>query len=232
MHGNQKELGIIVEMQLHENEQKRYSWPAYVTNLRARHRCPACLLVVTVEERVARWAAEPIPLGPGNYFTPCAIGPSNTPRITEPCIAAENVELAVLSAIEHAEHENTELAARIASTAIHASEAVDAERARLYLDLILMSLSENALQAVQSMNSLGFEYRSDFARKYVAEGRVDIVLKQLALRFGPLQQDTQAKIRAASDAKLGAVAEKLLTAASLADALKPLGRSGGKRRVR
>src|SRR5687768_11030458 len=40
MHGAQKRLGIVIEVQLQDKEEKRYAWPAYVTNLRARHRCP------------------------------------------------------------------------------------------------------------------------------------------------------------------------------------------------
>jgi len=54
--GTENVLGIIVEIQLHRDEDKPYSWPAYVANLRARHRCPVCLLVVTVEEAVESWA--------------------------------------------------------------------------------------------------------------------------------------------------------------------------------
>jgi hypothetical protein len=47
-------LGIVVEVQLRPDEDKRFSWPAYVANLRARIRCPVCLLVVTVDDGVAR----------------------------------------------------------------------------------------------------------------------------------------------------------------------------------
>ena len=47
-----------------------YAWPAYVANLPARHRCPVCLLVVTVEESVARWAGRCIELGPGTRCCP------------------------------------------------------------------------------------------------------------------------------------------------------------------
>jgi hypothetical protein len=49
-------LGIIVEVQLRRDERKCFAWPAYVANLRARHRCPVCLLVITAEESVARRA--------------------------------------------------------------------------------------------------------------------------------------------------------------------------------
>lgn len=40
-------LGIVVEVQLSPDVQKRFTWPVYVAGLRARLKCPACLLVVT-----------------------------------------------------------------------------------------------------------------------------------------------------------------------------------------
>jgi len=36
-------LGIIVEVQLSRKERKRFTWPAYVTLLRARFECPTCV---------------------------------------------------------------------------------------------------------------------------------------------------------------------------------------------
>jgi hypothetical protein len=69
---------------------------------------------------------------------PWVVGPSNAPAITGLPDAQANVELAVLSAIEHAKDPDSALAARIASADI------DAERSRLYLDLILISLAPSA----------------------------------------------------------------------------------------
>jgi len=159
------------------------------------------------------------------------VGPSNTPAVTELQDAQENVELAVLSAIEHGRSTDTPLAARIASAAILASADIDAERSRLYLDLILISLSANAPEALEAtMNSLGYEYQSDFARRYYgqgkaegkAEGRVEIIFKLLALRFGPLTEEVQTVVRSAQAAQLDTVAERVLTAQTLEEALVPL----------
>jgi len=136
MRGSQKVLGVIVEVQLGRDEDKPYAWPAYIANLRARHRCPVCLLVITIEDAVARWAGRSIDVGPGNRCKPWVVGPSNTPAITALQDAQENVELAVLSAIEHGQSTDISLAARIASAAILASADIDVERSRLYLDLI------------------------------------------------------------------------------------------------
>src|SRR5687768_11336550 len=46
-------LGIVVEAQLSRDDDKRFVWPAYVATLRARLRCPVCLLVVTTDESIA-----------------------------------------------------------------------------------------------------------------------------------------------------------------------------------
>src|SRR5262245_3124163 len=35
-------LGIIVEVQLQKDERKRFTWPVYASNLRARLECPTC----------------------------------------------------------------------------------------------------------------------------------------------------------------------------------------------
>jgi Domain of unknown function (DUF4351) len=224
---SQKVLGVIVEVQLGCDEDKPYAWPAYIANLRARHRCPVCLLVITIEDAVARWAGRSIDVGPGTQCKPWVIGPSNTPAITALQDAQENVELAVLSAIEHGQSPDSLLAERIATAAILASAAIDVERSRLYLDLIQISLSKNIPEAFETaMNSLGYEYQGDFARRYYGqgkvEGRMELILKLLALRFGPLPDATQTRVRSAQDAQLDAVAERMLTAKTLEEAVSQL----------
>ena len=159
--------------------------------------------------------------------------------VTEIEEAKKNVELAVLSAIEHSQSADFQLAARIASTAIMASAGVDAERSRMYLDLILISLLETSPEAIEAtMNTFKYEYQSDFARRYFfqgkeegkaegkaegkVEGRVELVLKLLVLRFGSLTDAVQTHIREAQDTQIDAVAERMLTAQTLDEALSPL----------
>jgi hypothetical protein len=54
------------------------------------------------------------------------------------------------------------------------------------------------------------------------EGRVEITLKLLALRFGPLPDATQTRVRSVQDAQVDAIAERLLTAQTLEEALGSL----------
>jgi hypothetical protein len=104
----------------------------------------------------------------------------------------------------------------------------------LYLDLILHSLSEAARQALQTMNPAKYEYKSDFAWHYISlgkqeggalgerSGRAVLVARQLSIRFGDLSQDVKDKLTTASIAELDGIGERLLTAATLAEAMGDL----------
>lgn len=107
-------LGIVVEVQLAPDKDKRFVWPVYATNLRARLKCPVCLLVITDDDRVARWAAKPIELGGGNQFVPVVLGPSGVPEVTDPAQANADPELAVLSAMAHGQDIDVRKAVQIA----------------------------------------------------------------------------------------------------------------------
>lgn len=85
------------------------------------------------------------------------------------------------------------------------------------------------------MDPANYEYQSDFARQYVAQGkaqgrlegeacgersgRAALVIRQLTLRFGPLSGESQAQIAQCSVAELDAIGERLLTAATAQEAV-------------
>ena len=220
-------LGIVVEVQLQPDEAKWYSWPNYVTGLRARIRCDVYLLVVTSEDSVARWASQPIKLGGESRIVPLVIGPSGVPVVTDEEAAKTDPELAVLSAMAHGQDADADQALKIAVAAMTASVGLDATRSTLYSDLVLASPSEAAPKALQSMDPAKYEYQSEFARRYVAEGmakgraegRAELVLKLLTRRFGPLPEGAEEQVRAASIDELDAFAERVLTAKSLDEVL-------------
>src|SRR5262249_39351734 len=84
---------IIVEVQLAEDQRKRYAWPAYVVNLYARLKCPVSPLVVTADDTTARWAGRTLEIDGINRFTPYVLGPSGVPEVTDEVEAYENPEL-------------------------------------------------------------------------------------------------------------------------------------------
>jgi hypothetical protein len=228
---NQPVFGIIVEVQLSPDDDKRFVWPVYAVNLRARLRCDVCLLVVAAEEAIARWASKPIGLGGESRFIPLVLGPSGVPEIVDDAQAEADPELAVLSAMAHGRDADTARSVRIAAAAQFASQRLDADRATLYFDLIMHSLSEAARKALQTMNPANYEYQSDFARHYFSKGevrgeqagRAALVARQLGVRFGALSEAVHATLAAASVAELDAVGERLLTAKTLPEALGNLG---------
>ena len=103
----------------------------------------------------------------------------------------------------------------------------------LYFDLILHSLSEVARQELQKMDPAKYEYQSEFAKRYFGEGRsegrkegreqarVELVLRLLTLRFGALPEPLRVQVSRASSAELDQIAERVLTARSLIEAVSP-----------
>jgi len=162
---------IIVEVQLSIVPRKRLSWPAYVTVSRAIHGCPACLLVVAPEPSVAAWCAEPIETGvPGFVLRPPVLSRTAVPVVTDPGEAARRPELGVLSAMAHGE---TEYGAAIGAAVLSAIQELDDDRARLYYDLVYNSLNEAVRRSLEEKRMKGYEYQSEFAKKYVAQGRTE-----------------------------------------------------------
>lgn len=224
-------FGIVVEVQLAPDDRKRFVWPVYAVNLRARLRCPVCLLVVTADDSVARWAAKPVEMGGESRFVPLVLGPSGVPDIVDEAQAEADPELAVLSAMAHGRDPDVARSVRIAIAAQLASLRLDADRATLYFDLIIHSLSEAARRALQTMDPAKYEYQSDFARHYFSRGksqgetegarngRAALVIRLLAVRFGELSEAVRNKVATASVADLDAIGERLLTAKTVAEAL-------------
>lgn len=220
-------LGIVIEAQLSKDPRKRFTWPAYVANLRARIERPVCLLVVTVDEAIARWAAKPIEMGGGNRFVPLVLRPSAVPEVTDEAQAQADPELAVLSAMAHGKDANAGKSAQIALAAWGAVRDLDEDRSTMYVDLISNSLSEDARRAMQAMDPRKYEYQSEFARRYVAQGRAEgeakgraaLVIRLLASRFGPLPQQVEVRVAEASVGELDEIGERLLTAQTLDEAI-------------
>jgi hypothetical protein len=166
---------VIVEVQLAVDSRKRFSWPVYVVGARALHGCPADLLVVAPDPAVARWCAEPIEIGVGFVMHPPVLRRTAIPVVTDPGEAVRRPELGVLSALAHGE---TEQGATIAAAVLPAIRELDDDRAKLYYDLVYNSLNEAARRAMEAMMK-GYEYQSDFAKKYVAQGRTEGLVEGL-----------------------------------------------------
>ena len=215
-------FGVVLEVQLARKERKRFTWPMYVAGIRARLECNACLLAVAPTAEVARWAAEPIQLGPGGMMQPLVLGPESVPVVTDADAARQLPELAVLSAVAHAKGDPA-LASEIALAAILASLDLPDERALLYSDWIRSALSEAARTALEELMDLrNYEFQSDFARKYVAQGRAagkaEDILTILEERGIPIQTDERERILGTTELEvLNAWVRRAVTVSSAED---------------
>ncbi|WP_437905368.1 hypothetical protein WME95_44870 [Sorangium sp. So ce327] len=177
-------MAIVVEVQLGVDPDKPYVWPVYVTQTRARHRCPTQLLVVTINAAMARWSARPIDTGHlGWALTPLVLGPQGVPVVTDAEQAKAAPEVAVLSAMAHGQSEAAEA---IGLAFLAAADELDEERRAVYGDLVLSSLNAAARRKLEAMMKSGYQFQSEFARSYVAKGREE------GMREGTLKTKAQA----------------------------------------
>jgi hypothetical protein len=216
---------LIIEVQLGIDARKRFTWPEYTMGSRAAHRCPVGLLVVAPDPDVAAWCATPIETGiPGFVLCPPVLGRAAVPIVTDPAEAARRPELAVLSALAHGE---TDHGAAIAAAVLPAIRALDDPRARFYGDLVLNSLNAAARRALEAMMK-GYEYQSDFAKKYVAQGEAQgraeeaarNLLTVLRVRGIAMSDAARERILAQKDpARLERWHERAILAASIAEVI-------------
>jgi hypothetical protein len=134
---------------------------------------------------------------PSFVLRPPVLGRKAVPVVTDSAEAARRPELAVLSAMAHGE---SELGEAIATAVLPGIQALDDERVRFYGDLVFNSLSEATRQALETKMK-GYEYQSEFVRKYVSEARASDVLTVLRARGIAVPDTARDRILAQKDPK-------------------------------
>jgi len=157
-------LSVIVEIQLRRVATKKWVWPVYAAVERARNRCPVVVLIVAGDESVARWAAQPIALGPPeNWFRVLVLGPAGIPPMVQDAEVRRCPELAVLSAIAHGRSNAWGL--KRARQIVDALGTLDEEKRALYTDLIVMSLADGVRANLEAMMLHGYEYQTRLPKR-------------------------------------------------------------------
>ncbi len=142
-------LAIVLEVQRDDDPDKKYTWPVYVSVVRARKRCPTVVLVVAPDAEVASWAAQPIDLGLGlGTVRPLVIGASSVPEVVDAAVAEHDVELAVLSAVAHGNGPN---GVAVLAAALVALGRLDLEHAAAYFQMIYNVLREPMRRALEAL---------------------------------------------------------------------------------
>jgi hypothetical protein len=198
---------VIAEVQLGIDADKLRTWPLYVAAARARLGCPVTLLVLAPDPAVARWASQSIELGhPGFTLRPVVVGYGQIPRIREAAAARAAPELAVLSVMAHPELETAEAASA-------GLAELPEERQKLYWDLICSCLPELARRALEARMIKGYEYQSDFARKYfgqgVEQGLRRAIIALVCKRHPGLRAELEDRLREQPEARLMELLDEL-----------------------
>ncbi|WP_396452965.1 hypothetical protein [Actinomadura sp.] len=172
--------GIIVESQLKFDEEKHFSWPAYVALFRLRHWCGATLLVFCRNEAGARRCAEPIDMGhPEWVLRPLTFHPGMLPPVTDPAQARRLPELAVLSAPAHADGPHAEAVLTSVAAAI---DRLSGDTGELYHDYLRARFSDTARKLLEETVKIAdYEWESDFAKNHIARGKVQGEAKSVLL---------------------------------------------------
>ena len=160
-------LGIVVEIQLGLDPDKKLVWPLYHASLAAREGCPVVLLVVCPDGAVAAWAQGVIE---EQRRRPAAlvIGPEVIPCLEELPEERRTPEMAVLAVKAHA-HRPAGFQAAVTALAI--MEGLPPDRFVVYFDMIVASLDAAARRALEELMQSGqYEFQSEFARRYYNQG--------------------------------------------------------------
>ncbi|AUX47787.1 hypothetical protein SOCE26_093110 [Sorangium cellulosum] len=189
-------LAIVIEVQRDEDPDKKFSWPVYVTVVRARKRCGTVVLVVAPGADVAAWAAQDIDVGLG-HIKPLVLGPAVVPEITDPAEAEKETELAVLSAVAHGNGPN---GLAVVQAVLVALERLDREHAAVYFQVIWNGLREPMRQALEALvmerQIEGEATLPSFMQKLIDRGRLE------GIREGELKGIREGELKGKRDTLL------------------------------
>lgn len=218
--------GLITEVQMSFDADKRWTWPVLAAGLGARLRCPVAIVVFALDDAVAATYRQTIDLGWGLIkVTPIVIGRTNIPVITDIDEARICPELAVLSAMAHGKQPGAE---RIALAALVASDTLDNDGRIFYPDFVHAALAPAARAALKALMTTTREhiFLSDIARSWYdkgwdegeAKGEAKALLKLLRHKGFTLMPEVQARIDSCTDPEqIDTWFDRLLAANSLSD---------------
>jgi len=203
-------LAIVLEVQRDDDPVKKYSWPVYVTVVRAQKRCPTIVLVVAPDAAVATWAAENIDLGLGlGNVKPLVLGPASVPEVTDQAEAEQETELAILSAVAHGNGPN---GLAVVLAALGALGRLDQEHAAAYFQIVYHGLREPVRRALEAliMERMTKEKAAfpPFAQQLIDRGKLEGVRE--GMREGELKGMREGELKGMREGELKGKRDALL----------------------
>jgi hypothetical protein len=163
---------LLVEVQAGIDPDKLFTWPFHGAALRARFRCPVCLMVLALNDAVAAWAGRIIETGqPGSAFAPLVVRREMFPRVTDPEQARREPYKAILGTLLHGHEAGAE---HLAVAAAAGAETLPGGERDMWLELMALSLNEVSKKALEAMMNIeDFRERSVWAKQAKLEGKVE-----------------------------------------------------------
>jgi hypothetical protein len=198
---------IVLEAQLQPDDAKRYAWPATVAFAHRMFRAPAHLLVVTLDNATAAWAARPIRVSPTGFtLTPLVLGPAAFPLVTDVEVARITPHRTVFSVFAHCREER---AVAAVPALVEALGRLDEPSRNVYVDLIVAKAVEALRRAVEEVMIQGYEYQSEFMRNWQAREDAKIAAARAEARAEAQAAEKAAGILAILDARGFAVPDQV-----------------------
>jgi hypothetical protein len=214
-----RSLAVVAESQLSASKikHKRRVWPAYLTQARAQHDCPAVLMVFCRDRATARTCATPIPTGhPDFILAPIVIGPDTLPSPGRPGTSGANAELAMMAAWT-GQADLRDPAVRAAT--LRAIAGLDAHRLATYTRIVLIAApDEPTRRALETLMATVFknEFLDNLEATAEARGEARMILKVLEARGFNLPAGIRDQILACADtARLETWGRRAAVAASI-----------------
>jgi hypothetical protein len=210
----------VVEPQLHRDDKKHRAWAHYTLSLAARYRRPVQVIVVTLDDDVARWAKQTITIEAGLQYQPLVIEPASLPIIDDAESARRDPELAVLSALAHRGSDHSPAIVRAALAGI---DHLDPLAAAIFHDMLRASQPLLAASILEELMTIpAYEFQSDFAKTHLAAGRAEEcrrnLLSVLEARGFSVDATALARIAETGDVEqLEGWLKRAVTAADLAE---------------
>jgi hypothetical protein len=212
-------LAIVVEVQLRYDKRKRYSWPTYLTQVRAAQHCPAVLLVICPGTATARRCRMPIHTGhPGFDLVPLVIDPGAAD------MRSAGPELVVLAVLVRALDLDQESSRRLVLARL---ADLDDGRFQTYTVFVLNAASQPARQALEALMTTA-PFKNSFVDRLLAEGRAEgraegkaegearLVLRVLSARGLQVSAEIRERVLSCTDTgQLETWAERAATAGSI-----------------
>ncbi|WP_067544537.1 hypothetical protein [Nocardia crassostreae] len=174
---------LLVEAQGRDDKKKFSAWAYYLAHVHAKYDLHPVLLVICQDTTTAAWAAGPHRIGPPQWTSltvrPLVLGPHNVQRVTDLRTAVEDVPLATLSAITHA---NDPGIGDILKTLATALQTIDEDDALIFAELTELGLGKsqagNYWRQLMTVD-LSF-FRSETSQRLRAKARSEGLAEGLA----------------------------------------------------